>query len=116
VNKAKEKHREEEEERLTIVQATPQAAATSISTKSLQREKNVVDRGSKGNKEKSSAETAERRKKAAATPPPNRLPAPPSPHLSRLIIPGNPSPYHLRLFIFLHAEHALYMFCKLEIN
>jgi hypothetical protein len=44
------KHREEEEEGPTTVQATPQAATTNISTKLLQREKNIVDRGSKGNK------------------------------------------------------------------
>ena len=51
-NRAEEKHREEEEERSTTVQATPQAAADSTSTKPLQRGKNIVDRGNKRNKEK----------------------------------------------------------------
>jgi hypothetical protein len=52
----------------------------------------------------------------AATPPPNRSPASPSAHLSKLIIPGNSSPYLRLLFIFLHAEWALCTFCKQENN
>jgi len=44
-------------------ESAPQAAATSTSTKPLQRGKNIVDRGNKRNKERrSNAETAEKRK------------------------------------------------------
>jgi hypothetical protein len=63
----------------------------------------LLTEGAKETKRISSAETAGRRKKAAVTPPPNRPPAPPSAHLSKLIISGNPSPYHRLGIIFLHA-------------
>ena len=56
-----------------------------------EREERCWQREQRKQRKKSSAETAGRRKKAAATPLPNRPPAPPSAHLSRLIIRGNSS-------------------------